>query len=58
VKVVFAFGVSQVHHPAVNPPDRVKTKLAVGNPLVFINPDRPVEDTLAAQKVEAMLANV
>jgi hypothetical protein len=48
VKVVFALCVSHVHHLTLEPPDRAKTKLAVRNAFIFIDPDWPIEDSLAA----------
>jgi hypothetical protein len=48
VKVVFALGVSHVHDLTLEPPNRAKTKLAVCETFIFIDPDMPVEDSLAA----------
>ena len=58
VEVVFALGVGHVHYLTLEPPDRAKTKLAVCKALIFIDPDVPIEDSLAAWEVVAVLANV
>ena len=58
VKVVFALCVGHVHHLTLEPPDRAKTKLAVCNAFVFIDPDRSVKDSLAFWEIVAVLTNV
>jgi hypothetical protein len=42
----------------LEPSNRAKTKLAVCNAFVLIDPDGPIKDSLAAWEVVAVLANV
>ena len=58
VKVVFALRIGHVHHLTLEPSNGAKTKLAICETFVFVDPGRPIEDPLAAWKVVAVLANV
>jgi hypothetical protein len=58
VEVVFALRVGHVHHSTVEPSNRAKTKLAVCEAFVLIDPDGPIKDSLAAWEVVTVLADV
>ena len=58
VKVVFALGVGHLHDLPFEPTHSAQTKLAVCNPLVFVDPNRSIKQTFATWEVAAVLAEV
>ena len=58
VEVVLALGVGHMHNLPFEPTHSAQTKLAIRDPLVFVDPNGSVEDAFAPWEVETVLANV